>query len=222
MIEIDHICLGVRNVYEGAHRLREETGLGNYEGGWFPDYGLANRIVPIGGNVYIEVEGIIDVSFIERQDAGALWWDKQVADGDAFIGWCARVTSRSELEAMAKRLNRNIEDSTLRVRPDGSSRPSYRVPDSVSCWMKGIPNFFYTEDMSRHPAALPIGPGPGIAPGGVAWMELGGTPEEMSDWLGIKAEMLGLRFNGQSHGLYAVAVNTPAGEVVIRRKPIRL
>jgi hypothetical protein len=220
MIEIDHICLGVKNVYEGSQRLREETGLGNYEGGWFPELGLANRIVPLGDDTYIEVESVVDVFKVEEGNRAALWFRDQTAAGDVFIGWCARATSRVEMGAIAKRLGSEIIEGNLRTRPDGSCPLAVRVPDTATCWAAGLPNFFYTEDMARHPGRVPIAPGPGIRPHGIAWMELGGSAEAMSDWLGIRASSLPLRFNGKTPGLYALAVKTERGEVVIRRRPI--
>jgi Glyoxalase-like domain len=219
MIEIDHICLGVRNIYKAAHRLREETGLGNYDGGWFPEFGLANRIVPLGGDVYIEIEGVVDAYALHQNNPTAKWFDGQVSAGDVFIGWCARVTTRTELDAIAKRLGASVIDTVLRVRPDGSSRPSFRVPDTAQCWNVGRPNFFYTPDMAFHASRQPIGPGPGITPRGLAWMEIGGSSEDMSEWLGVPAESLGLRCNGQAAGLYAIGIKTDAGEIEIRRPP---
>lgn len=220
MIEIDHICVGVKNVYEGAQRLRDETGLGNYEGGWFPDLGLANRIVPLGDDTYIEVESVIDIFKVEERNQAAVWFRDKVAAGDVFIGWCARATTRAEMEAIAKRLDSDILEGRLRTRPDGSSPVAMRVPETMKCWDAGLPNFFHIPDLSRHPSRLPIGPGPGVKPYGIAWMELGGSEKVMSDWLGIPASSLPLRFNGKAPGLYALAVKTERGEVVIRLRSI--
>jgi hypothetical protein len=216
MIQIDHICIGVKNVYEGSQRLRDETGLGNYEGGWFRELGLANRIVPLGDDTYIEVEGVIDIFKIEERNKAAVWFRDKVAAGDVFIGWCARATTRAEIEAIAKRLGEDIIEGRLRTRPDGSSPVSIRVPETTKCWDVGLPNFFYRPDLSRHPSRLPIEPGSGVKPYGIAWMELGGSAEAMSDWLGIPASSLPLRFNGRAPGLYALAVKTERGEVIIR------
>jgi len=216
MIEIDHICVGVKNVYEGAQRLRDETGLGNYEGGWFPDLGLANRIVPLGDDTYIEVESVIDIFKVEERNQAAVWFRDKVAAGDVFIGWCARATTRAEMEAIAKRLDSDILEGRLRTRPDGSSSVAVRVPDTLKCWIAGLPNFFFTPDLSRHPSRPPIEPGSGVKPYGIAWMELGASEKAMSDWLGIPASSLPLRFNGRAPGLYALAVKTERGEVVIR------
>lgn len=215
MVEIDHICLGVRNIYEGAQRLRDQTGLGNYEGGWFPARGLANRIVPLGDDTYIEVEGVVDVFEVEEGNPVATWFRDMTRHGDVFIGWCARVTSYAELEAVAKRLKTDIVRTQVRKRPDGRHPTSRLVPPTMDCWKRGIPNFFCIEDFTVHPARQPI-TGPGVLPKGINWMELGGREEEMSDWLGVRAGTLKLRFIDRTPGLYAVSIETEAGEKVIR------
>jgi hypothetical protein len=217
MIAIDHICLGVRNIYEGAHRLRTETGFGNYDGGWFPQSGLANRIVPLGDDTYIEVEGVVDAYKIGENASTASWFHRCVKDGDVYIGWCARVESRSELDAIAKRLGVDVLETALKTRPDGGNAGAARVPDAVSCWAAGKPNFFHFPDMARHAARQPVGPGGHVVPRGLAWMEIGGSAEEMSDWLGTNAAKLSLRFNGAAAGLYAIGIRTDEGETVIRR-----
>jgi Glyoxalase-like domain len=217
MIEIDHICLGVQNVYEGAHRLRDETGLGNYDGGWFPMSGLANRIVPLGDHTYIEVEAVVDAHKIADPSSTACWFHDQVKDGDVYIGWCARTDSMAELEAVAKRLNVEVITTMLKRTPDGAQIGAPRAPAAVTAWKAGVPNFFFFPDMTRHGSQKPVtGPGRTI-PRGLAWMEVGGSAEEMSDWLGQRADTLALRFNGDVPGLYAVAVKTDTGEIVIRR-----
>jgi glyoxalase-like protein len=222
MISIDHICLGCRNIYEASHRLREETGLGNYDSGWFPMSGLANRIVPLGGNVYIEIEGVVEAAKVQEGNATAVWFNDVTAKGDVFIGWCARVDSREELEAVAKRLKSNVmEVRGLKIRADGKVLDGVCAPPTIECWKAGVPNFFYFQDMSVHGSLQPLGPSlkPTVTPMGVAWMELGGNEDVMSDWLGVKASSLPLRFNGKAAGLYAVAVKSAAGEIVIRRSP---
>ena len=56
---LDHYQLSTRNIYESAQKLREETGLGVYDGGFFAGQGMANRIFPLGGITYLELGGII-------------------------------------------------------------------------------------------------------------------------------------------------------------------
>ena len=217
-IRVDHISLAVQNLYEGSARFQAETGFGVGEGGWFPTLGGANRIAPLGDDTYIEIESVIDPFEIQRGNPGAVWFSKQVVDGDVFAGWSCRVSSRDEFEQIAKRLKSDIVVGPLRSRPDGSVMIATRVPDSMKTWRKGLPSFFYTPDLAHHPSRVPVESV--NKPTGLAWMEVGGTEAEMSDWLGIPASTLPLRFVGGSHGLYAVGVNSARGVVEIRRKPI--
>ena len=218
MITVDHICLGVQNLYEGTFRLREETGFGDYDGGWFPTSSLANRIVPLGNDTYIEVESVIDAHKLRQGDPTSVWFDDCVRSGDVFIGWCARVDTRAELDRIAKRLNENVLEDALKRSPDGRLAAGVaRVPGAVPCWKAGRPNFFYFPEMDTHPARLTPTSPVSNPPLGLSYLELGGTAEEMSDWLGLPAEQLPVRFNGQAEGLYAVVVNTASGPVTIRR-----
>ena len=219
MIHIDHVCLGTPNLWGGAQRLRDETGLGFYEGGWFPKLGLANKIFPTGGDTYIEVESVVDVGEYASGNPAARFFRDQCRDGDAFIGWCARVDTRAELEQLAKRLGSDIFESGLRQRPDGTLGVATRTPETIPCWRVGLPNFFLVSDMEKHPSRMPTQYGTKTALR-TSWLELGGTEEEMSDYLGIRATDLSLRFNGQAHGLHAVGVETSDGEIVIRRPVI--
>jgi hypothetical protein len=96
---------------------------------------------------------------------------------------------------------------------------SARAPDTFRCWKAGLPNFFYIEDMPGHPSRQLASYGT-ATPQGVAWLELGGTDEEMSDYLGVKASSLGLRFNEKEHGLHAMCMKTSRGQAVIRLEPL--
>lgn len=216
MIHIDHVCLGTQNVHEGSYRLTQETGLGCYDGGFFPGMGLSNRIFPTGGDTYIEVEGVSDAYVLAKGNPICKFFYDKCRDGDVFIGWCARVDSRDELDRLAKRLDAEVVEGGLRRRPDGSMGISARAPETMLCWEAGLPNFFHIADMAGHPGRGRAEYGTKAAQS-IAWLEVGGTEEEMSDHLGMKAGDLGLRFNGQKHGLYAMGISTDRGEVVIRR-----
>lgn len=219
-IQIDHISFGVQNLYEGAQRLRDETGFGVAEGGWFRGIGIANRIMPTGADTYIEIESVIDTYEFERKNPAAQWFHSRMAGGDRFIGWCCRVSSLDELNAIAKRLGSKVIVGPVRTRPDGSEPVATRTPDTATCWAKGVPNFFYVPDASKNAGHIPV---PGAnTPTGIAWLELGGTEREMSEWLGIPASNLPLRFNGKAPGVHAVGINSTRGLVEIRRQPVDL
>lgn len=219
MLRIDHIALGVQNLFEGAERLRAETGLGDREGGWFPGIGAANRIAALGPRQYLEVESVIDAVTAERT-AGGRWFLDQLRAGDVFLGWCAGVDSREELDRYAEWFGVPVEETVTRVAADGSVRGSPRTPSAPEAWRRGLPNVFYM-DPDTHPANdAPHG----REPGGIAWMEVGGTERDMREWLGSGVDDLPLRFNHRPHGVYAVAVRSSPEEheIVIRRRPVLL
>ncbi|MDW6065748.1 VOC family protein [Streptomyces sp. FXJ1.4098] len=150
MLTIDHISLGSRNIYAGTEQLCAETGFGQYEGGWFPHLGIANRIVPLGPDQYIEVESVID-AYSPHTNPSARWFYDQIEGGDVFIGWCLRVDTRDELQKLAEHFGTDIIDTPLRKRTDGVQRNAIRVPETIPCWQRGVPNVFLIEDLSEHP-----------------------------------------------------------------------
>jgi len=217
-LTIDHLSIGVQNLHEGAFRLRHKTGFGDYDGGWFPPHGIAVRMMPTGDDTYIEIESNTD---FHSKSPSSLWFNEQTVRGDVFIGWSLRVGARQDLEAIAKRLGVDVADSPLRTRPDGSRPHSVRAPESGMAWRRGLPSFFWVENMSQHPSRLPT-TGGRLQPLGIKALELGGAEEEMSEWLGMRASELPLTFNGLSAGLHAVSIATEAGIVEIRNPPVTL
>src|SRR5437016_2746549 len=82
----------------------------------------------------------------------------------------------------------------------------------------GYAELVFFPEMDSHPSGQRVVAVPGlVAPNGVAWIEMGGTESEMSNWLGMPASNLPFRFNGRIPGIHAVAVKIDNGEVVIRR-----
>jgi Glyoxalase-like domain len=223
MIHVDHIAIGCVDLYEAADRLRKETNLGFYDGGWFPSAGIANKIFPLGGQTYIEVESVVNPKKVQPGTVMSDYFLKATNAGeDTFTGLCLGVDSMEELEELAKRHDSTIPDPHLgtRVRSSGPQFLAYQTPGAQLCWPKGLPNWYYFTDITLHPSGQPVEPYPGLVrPMGISYIELGGTEKEMSDWIGIPVSSLPLKFNGQAKGVYAVAVKTEhAGEIVIRRK----
>jgi hypothetical protein len=61
-----------------------------------------------------------------------------------------------------------------------------------------------------------------VRPSGIKWVEVGGTAQELADWLGGNqyVDMLPLKFNGKSLGVWAVCVGAEGrDDIVIRRPP---
>jgi hypothetical protein len=225
MIHIDHIAIGCTDLYEASDRMRRETGLGFYDGGWFPPIGIANKIFPLGGQTYMEIESIVNAKKINPNAPGNNFFAKAMTSGeDVFTGLCLGVDSMEELEDLAKRHKSIIPDPHLgtRIRSSGTQFLAYQTPPAQDCWPKGLPNWYFFTEMTLHPSGQPTEPFPGLhRPIGLSYVELGGTEQEMTEWLGVPASTMPFKFNGKTKGVYAIAVKTEDGpEIVIRRKNV--
>lgn len=215
-LAIDHVSLGVKDLFEGSARLQREIGIRSLEGTWFPEGGMANRYFRTGNDTFIEVEGITD-PFASEKFATAKHLLERLRGGDCFLGWVLRVETREELQEIASRLNAEVLDGPLGLAADGSPQPNYvRTPESFSSWSRGLPNFMYWSGNPR-----PVTPGP-VKPTGIAWLEIGGVEADMRNWIGPGVETLPLRYNGKEPGVHAVGINSAKGIIEVRRRPLPL
>jgi hypothetical protein len=226
VFHLDHMALGVADLSEGARRFREETGFGAYDGGRFRGSSLGNWIVPLGGDVYVEVEGVAEGA---DGDGGALsdpasWFDRATRDGgDRWMFWCLRADTLEELQQVADRLGGEVHRVPGRVEPDGTQRVITSAPGGSltrDVWKRGLPNWYYRPDPDQNPARRTV-TGKRVARG-VAWLEVGGEEEELMEHIGEETyETLPLRVVPGAPGLHAVAIRTEGGEeIVIRRPPV--
>jgi hypothetical protein len=215
---LDHIEIRARNIFESADRLRAETGLGYYDGGWNPG-GNASRIFPLGGTSYIQMSGLVDAFVaLDPAKANARKLLESVRDADRFTGFNLRADSPEEMQQIAAAHGTKVTDNpaTGRHLPSGFVQHVSGVPGDSR---KGMPGWNYFFDMNMHPSGQLVEPAPDLVrPMGVAWLEVGGSEEAMTQWLGFPSSRLSLRFNGKDPGLYAIGVRTDKGEVTIRRK----
>lgn len=232
MIALDHIALWSRNHYRSTYDLSRETGLGNFDGGFFPAHGIGQKIVPLGGHIYLEIEGVIDFDVL----AEGSWITEAIArstgdgEGDCFMGWCLGSDSLDEIEAFAAHRGitpqRGIAGGKFRMTGPTDAGDVILTPSVQQSWGVGKPNMYLVPDFSGKSAAMVAQPGTGdVIPQGVAWIEIGGTRHELVDWLGpvfdATEAAIDIRYNGGPPGLHALAVDTSDGERLIRRRPSR-
>lgn len=224
-MHLDHYQMATRNIYETAQKLREETGLGFYDGGFFAGNGVANKIFPLGECTYIEIEGVVDAGKA-MVPGGAKNFVDRTADGECLSLYSHRVDTLEELKGIATRLGAGISNSPVtRIRPNGPpvqaySAPYYGPPVAGAPARPALPNWYCHEDrLYLHPAGQPVFNWPGcVEPQGIAWLEVGGTEKQMYDWLGVPAGTFPYKFfPDRPLGLYAIGVKTSGGEKVIRR-----
>jgi hypothetical protein len=70
LLKIDHVLMACKNLYVTADEFRDQTGLNFYEGGYFKGFGIAQKLVPLGNQQYLEIESVVDV-----QEAEECEWD---------------------------------------------------------------------------------------------------------------------------------------------------
>jgi len=229
MFHLDHFAMYSRNYARTTFQISQETGFGAFDGGFFPTYGLGIRIIPLGPDLFLEIESLIDWDVIRHALATDHPYIKvAMAHPEAFAGCCFRCDTLEELEEFAKRrgveVNRTeLGEANAQQMMNGDKNVVLMAPVATASWPAGMPNVYYWPDMSKHDSRYPVERGTQrIQPKGLAWVELGGTAEIFDDWFAglTTAADHPVRFNGRAPGLYALAIDTDAGEVVIRRPSI--
>ena len=103
MLHLDHYDMIAQNMYETTFKISQETGLGNYDGGWFPKMGVGAKMIPFGCDQFLEVAGFVDTEMF-KQLGGTYPFAKWLAHRQAFFLWSLRTDSMEELEELAARL----------------------------------------------------------------------------------------------------------------------
>ncbi|NYD69685.1 VOC family protein [Herbiconiux flava] len=230
MIALDHIAVWSENLYRTTIELSRLTGIGSADGGWFPGLGLGQKIISLGGGVYLEIESIVDHAMILERHPVALELERQTSAGDCFAGLCLRSDDLAEIESFARHrgvtLSSEIAGGKSLMVPGQKRGKAAHAPDFLNSWLIGKPNIYLVSDLASHSSVLEPQPGTGDVVGlGVTSLELGGSAEDLDDWLGaLDPDELGveLRFNGLADGLYAVGFDSTAGPQEIRLSPITL
>lgn len=100
MIELDHVLIAVDDLSNGALAFEYEHGVVSYEGGNHPDWGTANRIVPLG-DAYVEL-----VAAFDRKKAMNSPFGRWVlaADDAQPLGWAVR----GDIDEISRRLDLQV------------------------------------------------------------------------------------------------------------------
>lgn len=164
------------------------------------------------------MEGIADLGAVHTNPAICRFFEA-VADAEHFRGFSLAVNNREELVALAQARGFAIHENpeAARRRPDGTRVEIVQAPSIGASWSQGLPNWCCFPDPATHPSGRKVVAAPGLVrPLGIAWLEVGDDEATMSQWLGRAVSPLPIRFNGRAPGVYALAVRTSAGQVVIR------
>jgi hypothetical protein len=220
LVHINHVAIATQNLYEAAFRLRSETGLGFYDGGW-SQAGTGSKIVPLGGGSYLQLSSVVNASLLDDPSNSSIRRLYESAKGgDRFESLNLRVDTLEELESIGAPfgMKPGHNDRAGRISPNGDRIQVMGLLGGTGM-PAGSPNFYYFPELYNHPSGQPVEPAYGLVkPSGVAWMEVGGSADALAKLIGERAKDLPLRFNGKASGVYAIAVRMAEKEVVIRRR----
>ena len=206
-LRVDHIIYAVDDLEAAAERFRHEFGLASVVGGRHPGWGTANRIVPLGRE-YVELVAVVD-----REQAAASEFGRAViaavTSGQRLAGW---AVATDDLEGIASRLKLEVTSGS-RNRPDGSTL-RWQLAGVAPALSTGALPFFiqWAVPPELHPGAAVVEHD--VRPRGIAWIEVAAENEALHAWLGNYD--LPLRITEAPPTLNAVAISTPAGELVLR------
>ena len=208
MKQIDHVIILVNDLEAARIRLLDRFGLNAIGNGTHP-MGTANSAVPLKPPQYVELLGIGD-SEVARANVFGKRLVQRLKGGDCLLGWAVRV---GDIRAEGERLGRPLIPGEWHG-PDGTIGRWHNIlPDFKD--LDDLPFFIQYEggNSDRRDGGYAQAASPS-QPEDIAWLEVGGDPGRMVDWLGD--DSLPLRFVPKGPGIHAVAINSPKGEIVIR------
>jgi hypothetical protein len=139
-LALDHLVLGVAELDDAAAALLDVHGLVALPGGRHPQWGTANRIVPLG-DAYLELVAVVDPAAAATSAFGS--WVADMASGRCGWGWAVRT---SDIAATAARLGLEVVPGSrvtptgteLRWQLAGAPAPDRTLPFFIA-WDEGTP-----------------------------------------------------------------------------------
>lgn len=182
-----------------------EHGLVAYTGGRHDGLGTANAIVPLESD-YIELIAVVDADEAAQNPIGRFLSHRLATVGEGLVAVCLRT---SDAAPTAERTSSSPLAGARKL-PDGREL-RWELLGIEGALLRGLP-FFITWGLDAdHPARMPANHPSGAT--GIAWVEVGGDPREVQQWVG--SDEAQLRLIGGEPGLGRFAVATPGGEVVL-------
>jgi Glyoxalase-like domain len=175
-VELDHVLLAVTDLAAAGRELQARYGLASVEGGRHPDWGTANRILPLGDS-YLELIAVVDQAAAAGSSLGR-WVASRASRLGRPLGWAVRT---SELDAIARRLGLTVH-SGARVAPSGEVLRWRSAGMDQAAAEPSLPFFIEWAAGVRLPGATTVTHP--AAPAGIAKLHLEGDPDRVAAWLG--------------------------------------
>ena len=202
------MLIAVTDLRAAAWELQARCGLASVEGGRHPDWGTANRIVPLGDS-YLELVAVVD-----QQAAAGSSFGRWVARGASPLGrplgWAVRT---GQLAQLARRLGLTVR-SGKRVTPSGELLRWRSAGIDQAAAEPSLPFFLEWAAGVRLPGTTAVAHP--TAPVGISKLLLDGDPDRLAAWLGNHALPIVVRTGRPA--VAAIVLSTATGEIVLGSK----
>jgi hypothetical protein len=207
-VELDHVLLAVTDLVAAGRELQARYGLASVEGGRHPDWGTANRIVPLGDS-YLELVAVVDQAAAVDSGFGR-WVASRASRLGRPLGWAVRT---SELDAIARRLDL-IVHSGARVAPSGEVLRWRSAGMDQAAAEPSLPFFIEWAAGVRLPGGTAVTHP--AAPAAISKLYVEGDPDRLAAWLGNHALPIVVRTGRPA--VTAIVLATATGEIVLDAK----
>jgi len=204
-VELDHVLLALTDLTAAGRELQTRYGLASVEGGRHPDWGTANRIVPLQDS-YLELIAVVDPA-AEADSSFGRWVAGRASRPGRPLGWAVRT---SGLDTIARRLDLTVHRGA-RVAPSGEVLRWRSAGMDQAAAEPSLPFFIEWAAGVRLPGATAVTHP--AAPVGISKLLLEGDPGRLAAWLGNHALPIVVRTGRPA--VAAIVLATATGEIVL-------
>jgi hypothetical protein len=204
-LELDHVLIAVADLVAAGREVEARHGLTSIEGGRHPDWGTANRIVPLGES-YLELVAVVDEAEAAESAFGS-WVARAAPAGAKPLGWAVRT---NKLDEVARRLGVVVAAGSRATR--GGQLRRWRSAGIEQAAAESSLPFFIEWDQGT---PLP-GNSSATHPAGavrIAELRLSGDADRLAAWLG--AHQLPITVHPGTPALRSIILTGAAGEIVL-------
>ena len=212
-MRLDHVSFaaGPDGLASTAQRIGGLLGTDFTTGGVHPRFGTRNMILPLAGDIYLEIVEVLDHPASDKAPFGQAVRARSALGG----GWMGWVVSVDDITPVEERLGREAVKGN-RHRPDGTELLWRQIGVNGLISDPQLPFFIQWESPADlHPSAGADGAF------SLACLEIAGDPQRVSEWLGhtVEAPLEDVKVEWVAPhgtpGILAAQVMTPGGLVRI-------
>ncbi len=177
-MKFDHVSYAAEpdGLAATTERLAQTLGIEPLDGGYHPQFGTRNMLLPLTGLHYVEIVEVLDHPAAAKCHFGQAVRQRS-EEGGGWLGW---VVSTADLTGPATRLGRQIEDGHRR-RPDGIELRWTQLSANPTTCDPQLPYIisWCIDDALRPGADKPTDVR-------IAQLTIAGDPDRVREWLGTE------------------------------------